>query len=237
MAARRTCGRYVTPFNYISGGFVSAVPVILFRLFWWFRFGCSGGFLGGFVPAVPVVSVVPVVSFRRFRFGVSVLVHALQNACNSRGNGSTSSLQKASGSRAPMTNNVPALHCGAAIKASGPLEAQSGQRKVKRKLVKRKLPPPTSTKSRPTPPPSFRAVSQCAQPATSRPPRPPPPSVKDAKGLSKHNEERASKDGISYKSALPQKCRSGLKTKNKYPKKLNPFGSDTSLPSSEKTSV
>ena len=58
MAAKRTCGRYVTPFNCISGGFVSVVPVILFRLFWWFRFGCSGG-SGGFVPAV---------SFRCFGF-------------------------------------------------------------------------------------------------------------------------------------------------------------------------
>ena len=56
MAAKRTCGRYVTPFNCISGDFVSVVPVILFRLFWLFRFGCSGGF-GGFVPAVPVVPV------------------------------------------------------------------------------------------------------------------------------------------------------------------------------------
>ena len=64
MAAKRTCGRYVTPFNCISGGFVSVVPVILFRLFWWFRFGCFGG-------SVPAVPVVPVVSFRRFRFGVS----------------------------------------------------------------------------------------------------------------------------------------------------------------------
>ena len=76
MAAKRTCGRYVTPFNCISGDFVLVVPVVsfrLFRLFWWFRFGCSGGF-GGFVLAVPVVSVVPVVpvvSFRPFRFGVS----------------------------------------------------------------------------------------------------------------------------------------------------------------------
>ena len=33
-------------------------------------FGCSGG-LSGFVSAVPVVSVVGVVSFRRFRFGIS----------------------------------------------------------------------------------------------------------------------------------------------------------------------
>ena len=47
MAAKRTCGRYVTPFNCISGDFVLVVPV------------------------VSVVPVVPVVSFRRFRFGVS----------------------------------------------------------------------------------------------------------------------------------------------------------------------
>ena len=67
MAAKRTCGRYVTPFDCISGDFVSVVLVVSFWLFWWFRFGCSGGF-GGFIPAVPVV---PVVSFRRFRFGVS----------------------------------------------------------------------------------------------------------------------------------------------------------------------
>ena len=53
MAAKRTWGRYVTPFNWISGDFGD--------------FGCSGGF-GGFVSVVPVV---PVVSFRRFRFGVS----------------------------------------------------------------------------------------------------------------------------------------------------------------------
>ena len=44
MAAKRTCGRCVTPFNCISSGFVLVVPV---------------------------VPVVPVVSFRRFRFGVS----------------------------------------------------------------------------------------------------------------------------------------------------------------------
>jgi len=47
MAAERTWGRCVTPFNCISGDFG--------------EFGCSVGF----------VSVVPVVSFRRFRFGVS----------------------------------------------------------------------------------------------------------------------------------------------------------------------
>ena len=161
---------------------------------------------------------------------------SLQNASNSKGDGSTSSLQEASGSKAPVANTVPALQCGAATKASGPLEApscsnnnSSGQRKVKSKL-----PLPTSKKLRPAPPPPPRAVSQCAQPATSRPPRPPPPSVKDAKSSSKHNEEKASKDGTSRRSALPQKCRSELKTKNTYPKDLNPFGSDTSLPSSEK---
>ena len=60
MAAKRTCGRYVTPFNCISGDFVSVVLVVsfwLFRWFRWFRSGCSGGFggsggSGGFVPAV-----------------------------------------------------------------------------------------------------------------------------------------------------------------------------------------
>ena len=58
MAAKRTCGRYVTPFNCIAGDFVLVVPaVVSFRLFWWFRFGCSGDF----------VSVVLVVSFRLFR--------------------------------------------------------------------------------------------------------------------------------------------------------------------------
>ena len=56
----------MTPYNCISGGFVSVVPVVsvvsfrLFRWFRWFRFGCSGGFgSGGFVPAV---------SFRCFGF-------------------------------------------------------------------------------------------------------------------------------------------------------------------------
>ena len=163
---------------------------------------------------------------------------SLQNASNSQGDGSKSSLQEASGSKAPMVDTVPTLQCGAATKASGPLEAPScstnntsGQRKVKRKL-----PPPTSSKSRPAPPPPPRAVAQCAQPATSPPPRPPPPSVKDAKISSKHNEEKASKDGGTRRSTRPQKCRNGLKTKNKYPKELNPFGSDTSLSSGKKTS-
>ena len=47
----------MTPFNCISGDFVSVVLVVsfwLFRWFRWFRSGCSGGFggSGGFVPAV-----------------------------------------------------------------------------------------------------------------------------------------------------------------------------------------
>ena len=54
MAAKRTWGRCVTPFNCISGDFG--------------ELGCSVGF----VSVVPVVSVVvAVVWFRRSRFGVS----------------------------------------------------------------------------------------------------------------------------------------------------------------------
>ena len=152
---------------------------------------------------------------------------------------SKSSLQEASGSKAPIADTAPLLQGGAATKDSGPLEAAScsnkntsGQREVKRKL----LPPTLSPKSRPAPPPPPRAVSLCAQPATSRPPRPPPPSDRGAKRSSKQTEEKVSKDGSSRRSASPHKSRSGVKTKDKYPKELNPFGSDNSLPSSEKTS-
>ena len=164
---------------------------------------------------------------------------SLQKASSGKVNSSKSSLQEASGSKAPMADTAAALQGGAATKASGPQEAAScsnnstsGQRKVKRKL----LTPTPSTKSRPAPPPPPRAVSQSAQPATSRPPRPPPPSVRGAKRLSKQDEEKASKDGSSRRSARPHKSRSGVRTKDKYPKDLNPFGSDTSLPSSEKIS-
>ena len=79
-------------------------------------------------------------------------------------------------------------------------------------------------------------MSPCAQPATSRPPRPSPPSDRGAKRSTKQNEEKVSKDGSSLRSARPHKSRSGVRTKDKYPKELNPFGSDTSLPSSEKIS-
>ena len=48
MAAKRTCGRYVTPFNCISGDFVSVVLVVSFWLFRWFRWFCSGGFVSVF---------------------------------------------------------------------------------------------------------------------------------------------------------------------------------------------
>ena len=44
----------MTSFNCSSGYFVSVVPVVSvvsFRLFWWFRFGCSGSF-SGFIMAV-----------------------------------------------------------------------------------------------------------------------------------------------------------------------------------------
>ena len=51
----------MTPFNCISRDFVLVV------LIWWFRFGYSGGF----VLVVPVLSVVPVVPFRRFSSSVS----------------------------------------------------------------------------------------------------------------------------------------------------------------------
>ena len=37
-------------------------------------------------------------------------------------------------------------------------------------------------------------------------------------------------------AARPPKFRSGLRTKNKYPKELNPFGSDTSISAGIKTS-
>ena len=57
MAPKRTCGRYVTPFNCIFGDLV--------WLFRWFRRFRSAA------PVVSVVPVVPMVSFRRFRFGVS----------------------------------------------------------------------------------------------------------------------------------------------------------------------
>ena len=164
---------------------------------------------------------------------------SLQKASSGKVDVSKSSLQEASGSRAPMADTAASLQGGAATKASGPLEAAScsnnntsGQRKFKRKL----LPSTLSTKSHPAPPPPPRAVSPCAQPATSRPPCPPPPSGRCAKRSSKQNEEKVSKDGSSRRSARPHKSRSDVKTKDKYPKGLNPFGSDTSLPSSEKTS-
>ena len=164
---------------------------------------------------------------------------SLQKASSGKVNRSKSSLQEASGSKAPMADTAPALQGGAATKASGPLEAAScshsntsGQRKVKRKL----LPPTLSTKSRPAPPPPPRAVSPCAQPATSSPPRLPPPSDSCAKRSSKQSEEKVSKDGSSRRSARPHKSCNGVKIKDKYPKELNPFGSDTSLPSSEKKS-
>ena len=67
MAAKRTCGRYVTPFNCISGDFILVVSVVSFRLFRWFRWfrsGCSGG-SGGFVP---------VVSFRCFGFSTCPII-------------------------------------------------------------------------------------------------------------------------------------------------------------------
>ena len=58
----------------------------------------------------------------------------------------------------------------------------------------------------------------------------------NAKSLSKNNEQKASKDGSIRGSGHPQKCRSDLETKKEYPKELNPFESDISLPSTEKTS-
>ena len=164
---------------------------------------------------------------------------SLQKASKSQEDSSKSSSQEASGSKATLADTVPVLQRDAATKASGHLEAAycstnntSGKRKIKRKPVR---PHP----SRPAPPPPPRGVSQSTPPA-ARPPRPPPPSkskgdVKDVKHSLKHNEEKASKDGSSSRSAHPHKGRSGLKAKQKYPKELNPFGSDTPLPSSEKT--
>ena len=165
---------------------------------------------------------------------------SLQKASKSQEDSSKSSSEEASGSKATLADTVPVLQCDEATKASGPLEAAScstnntsGKRKVKRKPVR---PHP----SRPAPPPPPGGVSQCTPPA-ARPPRPPPPSkskgdVKDVKHSLKHNEEKASKDGSSSRSAHPRKGRRRLKAKKKYPKELNPFGLDTPLPSSEKTS-
>ena len=70
MAAKRTCGRYVTPFNCI---FVSVVPVILFRLFWWFRWFRSGGFVSVFL--VLVHALYPVVVTDVDKIGKRMKIH------------------------------------------------------------------------------------------------------------------------------------------------------------------